>query len=134
LGSLNDNLPSFVVMNSRDRENSCGQLLFDYYWGSGFIPSKHQGVRFRSGKDPVLYLSNPDGMPRALRRKMLDRLGELNQQKLADYGDPEIETRIAQYEMAYRMQMVPTFTETARSLETACSHVALQKKMCDLFS
>jgi len=104
LGSLNNNLPSFVVMNSRDRQNTCGQLLFDYYWGSGFIPSQHQGVRFRGGGDPVLYLSNPKGMPRQLRRKMLDRLAELNQEKLNDYGDPEIEARIKQYEMAYRMQ------------------------------
>ncbi|MEM8735595.1 MAG: DUF1501 domain-containing protein, partial [Planctomycetota bacterium] len=104
LGSLNNNLPSFVVMNSRDRENTCGQLLYDYYWGSGFIPSQHQGVQFRGSGDPVLYLSNPDGMPRSLRRKMLDRLAELNQEKLQDFGDPEIEARIKQYEMAYRMQ------------------------------
>ncbi len=112
LGSMNENLPAFVVMNSKDRQNSCGQLLYDYYWGSGFIPSKHQGVRFRSGGDPVLYLSNPDGMPRKLRRKMLDHLNVLNQEKLSDYGDPEIETRIAQYELAYRMQMsLPEITD-----------------------
>lgn len=112
LGSLNRNLPSFVVMNSRDRQNTCGQLLYDYYWGSGFIPSKHQGVRFRSSSDPVLYLSNPKGMPRELRRQMLDHLAILNQEKLADYGDPEIETRIAQYEMAYRMQTsIPELTD-----------------------
>jgi hypothetical protein len=112
LGSLNDNLPSFVVMNSRDQENTCGQLLYDYYWGSGFIPSKHQGVRFRSNGDPVLYLSNAKGISRPLQRKMLDHLGALNQEKLADYGDPEIETRIAQYEMAYRMQTsVPELTD-----------------------
>lgn len=104
LGSLNSNLPAFVVMNSRDRENTCGQLLYDYYWGSGFIPSQHQGVQFRASGDPVLYLSNPNGMPRSLRRKMLDRLAELNQERLKEYGDPEIETRIKQYEMAYRMQ------------------------------
>lgn len=104
LGSLNENLPTFVVMNSRDRENTCGQLLYDYYWGSGFIPSRHQGVRFRAAGDPVLYLSNPQGMPRELRRQMLDRLQELNQSTLDSFGDPEIETRIAQYEMAYRMQ------------------------------
>ncbi|MFK7767535.1 MAG: DUF1501 domain-containing protein [Mariniblastus sp.] len=112
LGSLNSNLPSFVVMNSRDQQNTCGQLLYDYYWGSGFIPTKHQGVRFRSSSDPVLYLSNPKGMPRALRRKMLDHLAVLNEEKLADYGDPEIETRIAQYEMAYRMQTsIPELTD-----------------------
>ncbi len=114
LGSMNEDLPTFIVMNSRDQQNSCGQLLYDYYWGSGFIPSKHQGVRFRSGGDPVLYLSNPDGMPRALRRKMLDHLHALNQEKLTDYGDPEIETRIAQYELAYRMQMsLPEITDVS---------------------
>jgi hypothetical protein len=112
LGSLNKNLPSFVVMNSKDQQNSCGQLLYDYYWGSGFIPSQHQGVRFRGGDDPVLYLSNPQGMPRSLRRKMLDHLAELNQEKLNEYGDPEIEARIAQYEMAYRMQTsIPEVTD-----------------------
>ena len=104
LGSMNDNLPAFVVMNSRDKELSCGQLLYDYYWGSGFIPSQYQGVPFRAADDPVLYLSNPSGVPRQLRRKMLDRLAELNSKRLAEYGDPEIETRIKQYEMAYRMQ------------------------------
>ena len=115
LGSLNNNLPSFVVMNSRDKENTCGQLLFDYYWGSGFIPSQHQGVQFRGGGDPVLYLSNPKGMPRPLRRKMLDRLAELNQEKLNDYGDPEIEARIKQYEMAYRMQTsVPEIVDISK--------------------
>lgn len=112
LGSMNSDLPAFVVMNSRDRQNTCGQLLYDYYWGSGFIPSEHQGVRFRSTGDPVLYLSNPDGMPRKLRRKMLDRLGELNEERLGEYGDPEIEARIKQYEMAYRMQMsIPTLAD-----------------------
>lgn len=105
LGSMNSDLPTFVVMNSRDQQNTCGQLLYDYYWGSGFIPSQHQGVRFRGSGDPVLYLSNPNGMPRNLRRKMLDRLAELNQERLNEYGDPEIEARIKQYEMAYRMQM-----------------------------
>jgi hypothetical protein len=115
LGSLNNNLPSFVVMNSRDRQNTCGQLLFDYYWGSGFIPSQHQGVRFRGGGEPVLYLSNPKGMPRQLRRQMLDRLAELNQEKLNDYGDPEIEARIKQYEMAYKMQTsVPEVVDISR--------------------
>ncbi len=104
LGSENDNLPTFVVMTSRDRENSCGQLFFDYYWGSGFIPSKFQGVRFRGEGDPVLYLSNPKGIPRHLRQGLLQDLETLNRKKLEDYGDPEIATRIAQYEMAFRMQ------------------------------
>lgn len=112
LGSSSENLPSFVVMTSRDRENSCGQLFFDYYWGSGFIPSKFQGVRFRGQGDPVLYLSNPAGVSRELRRSVLDDLAEMNWMKHEDYGDPEIETRISQYEMAYRMQTsVPELTD-----------------------
>ncbi|OUW16436.1 MAG: sulfatase [Opitutales bacterium TMED158] len=104
LGSENDNLPTFVVMTSRDRENSCGQLFFDYYWGSGFIPSKYQGVRFRGEGDTVLYLSNPKGIPSHLREGLLEDLETLNRKRYEDYGDPEIATRIAQYEMAYRMQ------------------------------
>ncbi len=112
LGSSNENLPTFVVMTSRDRENSCGQLLFDYYWGSGFIPSKYQGVRFRGEGDSVLYLSNPKGIPRNLRKGLLEDLETLNRQKLEDYGDPETATRIAQYEMAFRMQAsVPELTD-----------------------
>ncbi len=104
LGSLNENLPTFVVMTSRDKEASCGQLFFDYYWGSGFLPSKHQGVQLRSSGDPVLYLSNPAGVSREVRRGVLDDLAALNQSHLNDVGDPEIATRISQYEMAYRMQ------------------------------
>ena len=104
LGSANDNLPSFVVMTSRDKEASCGQLFYDYYWGSGFLPSKFQGVKFRGSGDPVLYLSNPNGVSGALRRGVLDDLAKLNAMKHAEFGDPEILTRIAQYEMAYRMQ------------------------------
>lgn len=115
LGSLNHNLPTFVVMTSRDREASCGQLFFDYYWGSGFLPSKYQGVKFRSEGDPVLYLSNPPGMPAELRRDLLDDLAKLNQLKLAESGDPEIATRISQYEMAFRMQAsVPELTDVSK--------------------
>ena len=104
LGSLNDNLPTFVVLTSRDREASCGQLFFDYYWGSGFLPSKYQGVKFRSNGDPVLYLSNPDGVSREVRRGVLDDLAAMNEIKRREVGDPEIATRISQYEMAFRMQ------------------------------
>jgi hypothetical protein len=104
LGSTNENLPSFVVMTSRDKEASCGQLFYDYYWGSGFLPSKFQGVKFRGSGDPVLYLSNPSGISRNLRRGLLDDLAKLNEIKHQEFGDPEILTRIAQYEMAYRMQ------------------------------
>jgi hypothetical protein len=104
LGSMNEDLPSFVVMTSTDVGKTCGQLFYDYYWGSGFLPSKFQGVRFRSEGEPVLYLKNPDGIPAGMRRAQLDDIAALNHQRLAEYGDPEIETRIAQYELAYRMQ------------------------------
>ena len=112
LGSEADDLPSFVAMTSRDKEASCGQIFYDFYWGSGFLPTKYQGVKFRGSVDPVLYLSNPQGVSRSLRRSMLDDLAELNEEKLKDYGDPEIATRISQYEMAYKMQIsVPELTD-----------------------
>ena len=112
LGSTSEDLPAFVVMTSRDEEKSCGQIFYDYYWSSGFLPSKFQGVKFRGMGDPVLYLSNPEGMSREMRRKLLDGLEELNELNLQEYGDPEITTRIAQYEMAYKMQVsVPELTD-----------------------
>src|SRR3954467_8352766 len=115
LGSTSENLPAFVVMTSRDKEASCGQIFYDFYWGSGFLPSKYQGVKFRGSGDPVLYLSNPDGMDRTVRRGVLDDVAKLNELKLRDFGDPEIATRIAQYEMAYRMQMsVPELTDFSK--------------------
>jgi hypothetical protein len=104
LGSEADDLPTFVVMTSSDAGKTCGQLFFDYYWGSGFLPSEYQGVRFRSEGDPVPYLSNPAGVDRATRRRMLDDLALLNEQHLDDVGDPEISARITQYEMAFRKQ------------------------------
>lgn len=104
LGSANENLPSFVVMTSRDKENSCGQLFYDHYWGSGFLPSKYQGVKFRGEGEPVLYISNPPGMSDAVRRATLNDLARLNEIKQKEMCDPEISTRISQYEMAYRMQ------------------------------
>ena len=122
LGSETDDLPNFVVMTSSDKGKSCGQLFFDYYWGSGFLPSRFQGVRFRNTGDPVPYLTNPAGMSAASRRALLDGIAEMNRSHLADYGDPEIDTRIAQYEMAFRMQTsVPELTdfksESAKTLE-----------------
>ena len=101
LGSANENLPGFVVLISKDRID---QPLYARLWGNGFLPSIHQGVQFRNGKDPVLYLKNPDGISPAGRRKMLDRLAELNAMQYQSLGDPEITARVAQYEMAYRMQ------------------------------
>lgn len=104
LGRISDDLPTFVVMTSSDQGKTCGQLFFDYYWGSGFLPSRYQGVRFRNTGDPVPYLANPPGVSKAARRALLDDLSEMNAAHLADYGDPEIDARISQYEMANRMQ------------------------------
>jgi hypothetical protein len=103
LGSETENLPSFVVLLSKNTFHQA-QPLYDRLWGSGFLPSKFQGVKFRSQGDPVLYLSDPAGGSDASRRAMLDRLAKLNQLREQQIGDPEITTRIAQYEMAYRMQ------------------------------
>src|SRR5262249_52816825 len=104
LGSLNENLPSFVVLNSVPSEGTPDQGLLARLWGSGFLPSKHQGVQLRGGGEPVLYLADPDGMTRDRRRAFLDGLGKLNRLQYEQVGDPEIETRISQYEMAFRMQ------------------------------
>lgn len=101
LGSLNENLPAFVVLISKDRID---QPLYARLWGNGFLPSVHQGVQFRAGADPVLYLQNPPGVSAQSRRKMLDRLAELHAAQFEELGDPEITARVAQYEMAYRMQ------------------------------
>lgn len=112
LGSENDSLPTYCVMTSRDREGTCGQLFYDFYWGSGFLPSRYQGVKFRSGGEPVLYLSNPPGMSGQVRRDILDGLAQMNQLRQQQVGDPEISTRISQYEMAYRMQTsMPALTD-----------------------
>jgi hypothetical protein len=109
LGSANDNLPTFCVLVSRDKG---GQPLYARLWGSGFLPSEHQGVQFRAGRDPVLFLSNPDGLPPASRRRMLDRLGELHEIREESTLDPALGERIAQYEMAFRMQTsVPEVTD-----------------------
>ena len=111
LGSANENLPAFVLLISKDRID---QPLYARLWGNGFLPSIHQGVQFRSGRDPVLYLKNPDGISSASRRKMLDRLAELEALQYQELGDPEITARVAQYEMAYRMQTsVPDVMETS---------------------
>jgi hypothetical protein len=112
IGSLNRNLPAFVVMISQGSGNKTDQPLFSRLWGSGFLPTQHQGVRFRSGSDPVLYLSNPPGIDAGTRRDMLDGVTQLNRMAADAFGDPEINTRIEQYEMAYRMQTsVPELTD-----------------------
>mgnify|MGYP000252019729 CR=1 FL=1 len=118
LGNIADNLPSFVVMISHGSGADANQGLLDRLWGSGFLPSSHQGVKLRSGRDPVLYLSDPPGLDRDLRRRMLNGLDELNRLQLEKDGDPEIETRIQQYEMAFRMQAsVPELTDVSREPE-----------------
>jgi hypothetical protein len=115
LGTENDSLPAFVVLISQGSGNKTDQPIFSRLWGAGFLPSKHQGVRFRSGQDPVLYLSNPEGVDEPSRRRMLDATAELNKLAEESFGDPEIATRIAQYEMAYKMQAsVPELTDLTK--------------------
>ena len=104
LGSLNKDLPAFVAMTSNGTAKT-GQPLYDRLWGAGFLPGRFQGVKFRGQGDPILDLYNPPGVTRTQRRRMLDSLEKLNHRQLDLHGDPEITTRIAQYELAYRMQM-----------------------------
>ena len=111
LGSANDNLPTFVVLISRGSAARPADPLYARLWGSGFLPSSHQGVAFRTSGDPVLYLSNPPGLDAGARRQQLDAINALNRRQLETQIDPEIETRISQYEMAFRMQSsVPDLT------------------------
>ena len=115
LGSDNRDLPAFVALVSQGSGNPADQPLYDRLWGSGFLPTRYQGVKLRSGGEPVLYLSNPPGFDKTARRRMLDDLARLNQLKYEENGDPEIATRIAQYELAYRMQTsVPELTDLSR--------------------
>ena len=114
LGTENHDLPAFVALLSNGTGNPMDQPLYDRLWGSGFLPTEHQGVKFRSQGDPVLFLSNPLGLDAGARRRMLDDLAKLNQMEFAEVNDPEINTRIAQYELAYRMQTsVPDLTDVS---------------------
>ena len=118
LGSENNDLPAFIVMVSRGTGNTDDQPLYDRLWGSAFLPPKYQGVKFRNGADPVLYLSNPPGVEVAARRRFLDDLAKLNQMQQQSTNDPEISARIAQYEMAFRMQSgVPELTDLSKEPE-----------------
>ena len=115
LGSENSDLPSYVVLTSFGTGRRDDQPLYDRLWGSGFLPTQHQGVKFRNSGDPVLYLSNPPGVDNSLRRDTLDELNALNQHHHTTVGDPEIQTRIAQYELAFRMQAsVPDLTDVSK--------------------
>jgi hypothetical protein len=115
LGSANQDMPAYVVMTSFGTGRPDDQPLYDRLWSSGFLPTQHQGVKFRNKGDPVLYLSNPSGVTRELRRGMLDELAALNQRDHATFGDPETTARIAQYEMAFRMQTsVPELADISK--------------------
>jgi len=115
LGSENRDLPAFVVMISQGSGNPNDQPLADRQWGSGFLPTKYQGVKFRSLGDPVLYLSDPAGFSTQARRRFIDDVARLNQVEMDEFGDPEISTRIVQYEMAYKMQSsVPELTDLSK--------------------
>ena len=117
LGSENKNLPAFCVLLSRGKGN--GQGVYSKLWSNGFLDSIHQGVQFSSGDNPVLYLNNPEGISKEERRKMLDKVSELNQQSYQEFGDPEISAKIQQYEMAYRMQTaVPEITDVSKEPES----------------
>ncbi len=118
LGSEAEDLPAFLVLISHGSGADANQGLLERLWGSGFLPSSHQGVKLRGSGDPVLYLSDPKGVNRVLRRKMLDGIAALNEKHLQSSGDPEIATRIAQYEMAFRMQTsVPDLIDTSKETE-----------------
>jgi hypothetical protein len=122
LGSPNSDLPAFVVMFASWTGRQEDQALFSRLWGSGFLPSRHQGVALRSKGDPVLFLEDPDGLERAQRRRMLDALAALNAQEHAQSGDPQVLARIAQYEMAFRMQRsVPELVDTSGEPESSLS-------------
>jgi hypothetical protein len=109
LGNLNENLPNFVVLVTKGKK---GQPLYSRLWGNGFLPSEHQGVQFRAGRDAVLYLTNPNGISKTARREQLDHLRQLQEIQFGAFADPEIRARIAQYEMAFKMQTsVPEVTD-----------------------
>jgi hypothetical protein len=132
IGSVNQQLPGFIVMISQGSGNKTDQPLFSRLWGSGFLPSEHQGVRFRSSADSVLYLSNPPGIDTATRRRMLDGVHQLDDMAAQAFGDPEINTRISQYEMAFRMQTsVPELTDLSKESKETLELYGIDDKMTD---
>ncbi len=129
LGSENKDLPAFVVLVSVGSGRPDCQPLYDRLWGSGFLPSQYQGVKFQSGADKVHFLSNPPGVNKQVRRDFLDALAKLNQENSKEFGDPEVLTRIAQYEMAYRMQTsVPDLTDLSKESEKTMERYGLDAK------
>ncbi len=118
LGSLNQDLPTYMVLHSKVSSGKSDQALYSRLWGSGFLPGEHQGVSLRSAGDPVLYLNDPHGLDRDTRRHMLDDVAVMNQAQLNEFGDPEIAARISQYEMAYKMQAsVPELMDLSKEPE-----------------
>ncbi len=135
LGTFAEDLPAFIVMISHGSGKDSNQGLLDRLWGSGFLPSNHQGVKLRGAGDPVLYLSDPPGIDRELRRKMLDGLAKLNEQQLEQSGDPEIATRIAQFEMAFRMQSsVPDLTDLSNEPQSTFDRYGPESKKPGTFA
>jgi hypothetical protein len=134
LGSENQDLPAFIVMVSIGK-NGGDQPLYDRLWGAGFLPSRYQGVKFHNGPDPVLFLSNPPGIDQKARRQFLDDLAEMNQLNAKEYGDPEIASRVAQYEMAYRMQAsVPELTDLSKEPERTFERYGLDARKPGTFA
>lgn len=146
LGTMNEELPTYVVLHSTWSAKADAQAVFTRLWGSGFLPSEHQGVALRSSGDPVLFLDNPDGVDAMSRRRMLDSLAKMNALQLKHFGDPEIATRIAQYEMAYKLQTsVPELMDSskesdevfelygpdARKPGTFAANCLLARRMCE---
>ncbi|MEI6534024.1 MAG: DUF1501 domain-containing protein [Verrucomicrobiaceae bacterium] len=130
LGSNNKDLPSYVVLTSFGTGRRDDQPLYDRLWSSGFLPTQHQGVKFRNAGDPVLYLSNPPGVDRSMRRQQLDELAVLNQRDFEQFGDPETQTRISQYEMAFRMQLsVPDLVDTSKEPKSVLDDYGPEVKM-----
>ena len=133
LGSPNEDLPAYIVMISAGKGQK--QALYARLWGSGFLPSRHQGVKMRSGAEPVLYLKNPPGIDRAMRRRMLDRIAMINESQFQELGDPEIRTRIAQYEMAFRMQAsVPELVDLSDEPESTFELYGPESKKAGTFA
>ncbi|MGA2219489.1 MAG: DUF1501 domain-containing protein, partial [Terracidiphilus sp.] len=135
LGSMNDNLPTFIVLQTKTNPKENNQPVSSRLWSSGFLSSEYAGVGLRSGVDPVLYLSDPAGVDREVRRNMLDTVEQINRQTLAEMGDPETNARIAQYEMAFRMQSsVPELVDLSKEPQSTWDLYGLEAKQPGTFA